>query len=390
MRMLVLALFAVIPLHAKLWMPSIFDDGMVLQAAKPVPVWGWANPGERVTVRFDSPVAENPTQEVAVQADAEGKWTVVLDPLEASSADSTLTVFTDAARSELVMRDVRVGEVWILAGQSNMGWPLARCDGGKEAAAEAVYPWLRIFKQWPNHGASDEPARDVTGGQWTLCTPDEAPHLSGVGFFFARELVDYLPEGTPVALINTQMGGTYAECWIDLETLQRTPTAEPFLQKAVQEIKEGISDPDGYWGIDNFRRPSALFNGKVAPLQPLAVRGVIWYQGEGNAQKWLAPGYRGTLTALIQSWRRGFEDPALPFLVVQLPSFSHGPGNDWNAIRSAQAQVARDLDAVELIVTLDCGQSDNIHPPDKQPISERLARRAAGTVYILKDNQHEN
>ncbi|QHI68836.1 sialate O-acetylesterase [Tichowtungia aerotolerans] len=360
--------------QAELWLPSIFGDGMVLQCDKPVPVWGEADSGAEVTVEFAGQTKSGVTSD-------SGKWQVIFDPMPASSKPRKLSVHSSLDTSHLTFSNVLVGEVWILAGQSNMGWPLKNCDGGPEAAATADYPWLKIFKQWPNHGACDEPARDVTGGQWVSCNPQQAAQLSGVGFFFARELQKSLPEGTPLAVINTQMGGTYAECWIDFQTLENTPSATPFLDKAAKEIEPGVSDPKGYWGENNFRRPGALFNGKVAPLQPMAARGVIWYQGEGNSQKWLAPGYAGTLTALINSWRAGFEDLALPFLVVQLPHYNYGAGSDWPAIRTAQAQVAEAMDGVEMIVTIDCGRDDQIHPPDKKPVGERLAKTALQTVY---------
>jgi sialate O-acetylesterase len=113
----------------------------------------------------------------------------------------------------------------------------------------------------------------------------------------------------------------------------------------------------------------------------MAARGVIWYQGEGNSQKWLASGYAETLSALIQSWRIGFEQPELPFLIVQLPRYGAGAGNDWPAVRAAQAQVARKLPKVELAVTIDCGEEKQIHPADKQPVGERLAWLAQAKVY---------
>jgi sialate O-acetylesterase len=360
--------------HAELRVPSIFNSGMVLQSGKAVPVWGEADAGAEVTVEFAG-------QKKTAVTSASGKWRVNLDPMPVSSDPRTLTVHSLIGNQQSEIGNVLVGEVWILAGQSNMGWPLSKCDGGPEAAAQADYPWLKIFKQWPNQGACDKPARDVIGGQWVVCTPEQAAQLSGVGFFFARALQKTLSPGTPVALINTQMGGTYAECWIDFQTLENTPSAKPYLDKAAREIKPGEGDSKSYWGENNFRRPAALFNGKVAPIQPLAARGVIWYQGEGNAQQWLASGYAGTLTALINSWRDGFESPDLPFLVVQLPRYDAGPGSDWPAIRAAQAQVAEVMDGVELIVTIDCGRDDQIHPPDKEPVGERLAHRALQTVY---------
>jgi sialate O-acetylesterase len=119
----------------------------------------------------------------------------------------------------------------------------------------------------------------------------------------------------------------------------------------------------------------------VAPLQPFAARGVIWYQGEGNSQKWLASGYAQTLTALITSWRSGFEQPDLPFLVVQLPRYGAPVGNDWPAVRAAQAQVAETVPNVGLAVTIDCGEENQIHPADKQPVGERLALLARAKVY---------
>jgi len=379
--------------QAELWMPSIFADGMVLQSGKPVPVWGEAAAGSEVTVEFAG------QKKVAV-ASASGKWRVDLDPMTVSSKPQDLIVSSnhqsatetksswaprmrgnEVAIGNRQFSNVAVGEVWILAGQSNMGWPLSKSAGGPEAAAGADYPWLRIFNQWPNQGVCDEPAKDVKGGQWAVCTPGTAGSISGVGFFFARALQSALPPGTPIALINTQMGGTYTECWIDFQTLENTPSAKPFLDKAAKEIKPDVFDDKGYWGPNHFRRPAGLFNGKVAPLQPFAARGVIWYQGEGNSQKWLAPGHADTLTALIRSWRIGFEQPEVPFLVVQLPRFGAGAGNDWPAVRAAQAQVARELPKVELAVTIDCGEEADIHPVDKQSVGERLAWLAQAKVY---------
>ncbi|MCF7863445.1 MAG: cellulase family glycosylhydrolase, partial [Kiritimatiellales bacterium] len=365
---------AVNPVRAELWMPSIFSSGMVLQSGRPVPVWGEADPGSTIGVSFNGQIKES-------VAATDGHWSVTLDALLVSMIGEAMTVTASSESQTKTFTDVVVGEVWLLAGQSNMGWTLADCDGGTEAAAVADYPWLRIFSQWPNQGACDEPARDVIGGQWNVCTPARASGLSGVGFFFVRALQEALPPSTPLALVNTQMGGTYAECWIDFQTLENTPSASPFLEKAANEIIPGVSDPDGFWGEDNFRRPSALYNGKVAPLQPFAIRGVIWYQGEGNSQNWLADGYGGTLSALVDSWRQQWGWADLPFLIVQLPRYNAGDWNDWPAVRAAQAQVARDLPGVELAVTIDCGAENQIHPPDKEPVGERLALLAQAKVY---------
>ena len=366
----VLTLVCSAPAQAGLWMPSVFKSGMVLQSGMPAPVWGEAPAGATVTVEFAG-------QKKKAVADAGGKWMMHLDSMKISSAPREMKISSSTGNHQLSIADVLVGEVWILAGQSNMGWTLANSAGGAEAV-QHDYPWLRTFRQWPFQGACDEPARDVTGGQWAVCSAKEVGSLSGVGFFFARALHKSLPEGTPVALINTQMGGTYIESWIDRRTLEKTPAAKPYLEKAAAELSKKES---AFPGENNFRRPAALFNGKVAPVQPFAARGVIWYQGEGNSANWLADGYEETLTALITSWRAGWNRNDLPFLIVQLPRFTADQWSRWPEIRAAQAAVAGTLSNVELAVTIDCGFETEIHPPDKEPVGERLALLARAKIY---------
>jgi sialate O-acetylesterase len=374
----ILLLLSIHPATAGLWMPSIFGPGMVLQADKTVPVWGEAGAGNEVTVQF----AE---QHKVTAADASGRWKVVLDPMPVSNQTRSLTVTTtgDSAAS-LQFADVLVGEVWIVAGQSNMFLPLKIITGGSKAAQTADYPWLRIFSQARLEGASDEPARDVTNGAWAVCNPTTAREMSAVGFHFARMLRTKIPD-TPIAIIQTPTGATWASCWVDRDTLEKTPAAAFSLQYAQDALSRPAAagiERKGPLGPSNYRRPAALFNGKVAPLQPLAVRGIIWYQGESDARPGFKEGYAGTLRALIESWRRGFGNAALPFLVVQLPRWEpKQPEDDWPSIRAAQAQVAREMPGVELAVMIDLGEQKEIHPNDKQPVGERLALLASAKVY---------
>lgn len=378
---------------AALEMPSIFGDGMVLQREKPALVWGWAAPATKIDISFAA-------QSHSTQADPAGRWEIQLDPLPASSKPQSMTV-TSSTDGKRVFTDVLVGEVWILAGQSNMGWPLRDCDGGEDAASGADFPWLRVFNQAPNAGAADEPARDVRGGKWITCQPANAGQISGVGFFFARALHEAI--NIPVGLVNTAMGGTSIECWIDAETLRSLPEASRYL-KWEQELRRTHEADEKEWkrlkddlekkrlearargdspppkltgrlangpplGEGMFRRHSALFNGKVAPLQPLTARGIIWYQGEGNAVD--ADAYGPLLATLISRWREGWREPRLPFLLVQLPRFR--TENNWAGVRAAQEAVARKHDDVHLAVTIDLGKEDNIHPGDKLPVGERLS-----------------
>jgi sialate O-acetylesterase len=377
---LIVALLFLSPLcsaHAELWMPSIFASGMVLQADKPIALWGEAEPGSKVTVDFAG-------QKKTSVADASKRWKVVLDPMPVSNEARTLSATSvGPSATTLQFTGVLVGEVWILAGQSNMVVPLKIVTGGPKDAQTADYPWLHVFTQARFEGASDKPAHDVRNGAWSECSPAVAREMSGVGFYFATALHSQLPN-TPIALIHTATGATFAECWMDTETLLETPATSFFRKWSEEALAQAPTNPNDKspLGPMNYRRPSALFNGKIAPLQPLAVRGVVWYQGEGNAKPEFREGYSQTLQRLIESWRRSFADPKLPFLIVQLPRWEPiNPLDSWPTIRAAQAQVARQVPGVELAVMIDLGKVDNIHPPDKAPIGRRLASLAAAKVY---------
>lgn len=391
---------------AALEVPAIFGDHMILQRDRPVPIWGWASPGEEVTVAFAG-------QQATAVSRSDGRWEATLSPLDAASGGRPLIIRASGGDSRS-FRDVVVGEVWILAGQSNMGWNVGQSKGADQAAARADYPWLRSFNQLPHEGAADAPARDAKGGRWQAVSPQIASRVSAVGFYFAESLKASL-EGVPIGLVNTSMGGTSIESWIDRDTLEALPAAKSGLdfyrkslanydqrmveweqakaeweQKAQKARTAGQALPpqddflrNGPLGPHHFRRPSALFYGKVAPVQPFAARGVIWYQGEGNAANPVAArNYGSLLSTLIERWREGWRDPELFFLIVQLPGYEHPNRQaDWPTLRAQQAAVAAATPRAALAVTIDLGDKDDIHPVRKQPVGERLARLAQRHVY---------
>ena len=392
--------------HAKLTVPSIFTDGSVLQRDKPVPVWGWTEPGSTVTVRFAG-------QTVMTKADTDGRWQAKLAALSTSREGRALEI--SAGTETKTIKDVLVGEVWILAGQSNMGWSLKESNGGDAAARRAQYPWLRTFQQFPLEGASETSQRDVKGGRWLTCTPTTASSILGVGFFFAEAIHPALGEDVPLALIHTPMGGTPIESWIDQPSLEATPAAKAglkFFREGVAtyrekkatwdanksawhkqvEVAKAAGQPEPEMapalkkepeGLKPHMLPSALFNGKIYPLQPFAARGVIWYQGETNAgSSASAVSYAELLDLLITRWRAGFDNPVLSFLVIQLPGYDiKSTTADWPALRASQAAVAARTPGVGLVVTIDLGEKDNIHPTDKQPVGKRAALMARRGVY---------
>jgi len=401
-------LVAVCPLArtAELFLPSIFSDHMVLQRDRALPVWGWASPGEQVTVEFAG-------HRVSATSEASGRWELALPPLDATSEGRPLCIRASGGGSRS-FREVVVGEVWILAGQSNMAWSVGQSAGADPAAARATYPWLRWFNQLPHEGAADAPARDTKGGRWQPVSPKIARQVSAAGFYFAEALWA-AREGVPIGLVNASMGGTSIETWIDRDALEALPAAQPGLnfyrqalvrydqlmvewtqakteweQKAQNARAAGQALPpqdeflrNGPLGPHHFRRPSALFNGKVAPLQPFAARGVIWYQGEGNAgSPHAARNYGPLLSTLIERWRAGWRDPDLFFLIVQLPGFDHpNRAADWPTLREQQAAVVATTPRSALVVTIDIGDKCDIHPTRKQPVGERLALLARRHVY---------
>lgn len=367
--------------------PSVFADGMVLQRDAAVPVWGFAAPGTKLTVRFAG-------QTVDTSADNTGRWTATLKAMPASYEPRPL-VIEPADGPARTISDVLVGDVFLLAGQSNMSWPLR--PGGEDIVARAQLPWLRVFMQATGPGASDEPNGDVLWGKWKPCTPETAGAVSGVGFHFANEL--HKTVDVPIALIHTAVGGTRIESWIDLPTLKTIPTVQPYFEAVAraestyaedrarhlakmaewEKTKEGRRPTiPNMLGADRERRPSVLFNGLVAPLQPMALRGVLWYQGEGNASN-NPTHYRNALRTLVDAWRRDFRQPELPFIVIQLPSYHDG--KQWPGTREAQRFVAQTTPGVGLVVTLDVGDPTNLHPASKLWVGTRAARLARAMIY---------
>ena len=379
--------------NADVTCPSIFGDHMVLQRGKPVPVWGRADPGEAIVVRFAG-------QELRTKADEDGHWRVTLDELGVNDT-GTLTV---TGKNTLTFEDVLVGEVWICSGQSNMQWPVRLSKDADREIPEARFPKIRLITV--KRLAAGTAQADFEG-LWAPCTPQRAKDFSAVAYFFGRE-VHRLVE-VPVGLINTSFGGTPAEAWTSRAGLEAEATLVPLLSRYDRQVRE--YDPAlaraqyevamARWrqqgGKGRKRRPrllpppgerphscSTLFNAMVAPLVPYAVRGVIWYQGESNAGR--AYQYRTLFPALIRDWRTQW-NAELPFYFVQLANFrarDPQPGDSaWAELREAQLMTLRSLPRTGMAVAIDIGDARDIHPRNKQDVGRRLAAWALKHDYGL-------
>lgn len=366
-------------------LPALFSDHMVLQRDMEVPVWGTASPGERVTVTLGAGTA-------STQADPSGKWSVRLPQMPASVNPAELKV---AASNTVTIKDVLVGDVWICSGQSNMAFTLGRAATAKEALASANSPVIRFFTV-PKKPAL-EPQSDCESA-WTVCTPATAGKFSAVGYFFGKEIAD--TQKIPVGLIGTHVGGTPAEAWSSLESLQSDKALnEVYASRVLKAAAGAAAGPKGEPASPvpqspgkpaevaaiSQSQPTALFNGMIAPLIPYGIKGTLWYQGEANTSQ--AALYRKLFPAMIRGWRKSWGQGDFPFLFVQLPNF--GKRNDeprafdtgLTALREAQWMTLKSVPHTGMAITLDVGNPNDIHPTFKAEVGHRLALNARHLVY---------
>lgn len=345
-------------------LPNVIGSGMVLQRDMAVPVWGWAEAGEEVTVSFAG-------QTKKTKAGDNGKWIVKLDSLEANAKGSTLTI---SGKNKINLDNILVGEVWICSGQSNMEWAIRQSMNPKEEAAAANYPQIRLFNV-PGHTVSPLP-KDEGAGQWQVCDPNSANNFSAVGYFFGRRLHKDLK--VPVGLIGSNWGGTRIEPWTTLAGFESVPE----LSKIADQVKNYKQDTRVGGG-----QPSAIYNSMVHPLTPFAMRGGIWYQGESNGSEGIT--YYQKKHALVNGWRKAFQNKDLAFYWVQLANFqkeSDKPegGEGWARLREAQTK-ALDIPGTGMAVITDIGAANDIHPKNKQDVGWRLAQWALHQTYGQKD-----
>lgn len=383
--------------HPAITLAPLFAEGAIVQSDQPLPVWGRANRGEKIAVTFRD-------QTVNTTADASGRWIVYLHPLPPSSEPAELVV---TGQGETVrLKDVLVGEVWLASGQSNMEWPVSYLQEDERKLAAVDLPLVRQLKI--ERSVAGAPADTVRTSGWRPALRDSAGDFSAIGYFFARELHRRL--GVPVGIVNSSWGGTEIEPWMSdfarastslaatiearwqqalgewpPERVARYPAEMEAWQKAEEQAKATKTKNPLPWPqppatADSPRRPGGLFNAMIAPLQPGALRGILWYQGESNAGR--PAEYAELFPAMIRAWRAHWGDEDLPFLFVQIPNYADGNpgGRQWARLREAQTR-ALDLPNTGMAVAIDAGDPENLHPPAKLEIARRLAQWAKVRVY---------
>jgi sialate O-acetylesterase len=401
-RFIPLLLLAGGALHADVVPAALFSDHAVLQRDKPIPVWGRADAGEKVTVTFG-------VQKRATTTGSDGRWILFLDALPASAQPADLIV---AGKNTLVLRDIVVGEVWLCSGQSNMEWPVSRAMDAPREIAAANFPLLRHVRV--EHVVAETPADTVKTGGWQAATPQTVGGFTAVGYYFARDLHQKL--GVPIGLVHSSWGGTPVESWLSPAALEANPAfavvrerwrqnlvdypaAKPAYDawlaewtKAEAAAKKKGEPAQREWLKKNPRRrpprgagdpwtPTGLFNGMINPLLPYALRGVIWYQGESNAER--AAEYHALFGAMITAWRAHFGQGDIPFFWVSLANYkvpADATGLSYAFLREAQTKTLT-LPNTGQALAIDLGDPDNIHPTNKQAVGRRLALLARNRVY---------
>jgi sialate O-acetylesterase len=383
-------------------MPKIFGDNMILQQQTGAPVWGWAESGEQVTV------SGSWGEQTTTTAGSDGVWKVFLQtPSYGGPYDVTVK-----GNNRLSFSNVLIGEVWLCAGQSNMGWRLTATIGGQEEADTANFPDIRIFRSERAH--SHEPQTDVKA-EWKVCNPESAGTCSAVTYYFAKKLHQEL--GIPIGVVLQPYAGTPIEGWMprdiqmgdlrtraDIEKMDAESAkydlaaAQKQLERATQLWKDGkrrgepkLRTPSN-WG---HQYPGNIFNGMIHPVRPYGIRGAIWYQGERNAKDVAqAANYVNQLPMMINYYRSSWHELSggnvaddFPFYFVQLPAWLPEqtepvePHAAWAVNREAMRLVANTVPNTGTAVAIDTGDAVLLHPQDKKPIGLRMAYLALKGTY---------
>jgi sialate O-acetylesterase len=383
---LALCLLAAPGLQAKVSVPNIFSDHMVLQRNQPNKVWGKADAGETVTVRLANQMHQT-------SADAKGNWHVILDPMPAGGTHQ-LTIMGKGNNS-LSLSDVVFGEVWICSGQSNMAWKVSNAYDPDLEALSADHRGIRMIN-FPQVG-TQEPVWEHENANWMVCSPETVGNFSAVGYFFGRQLHESL--GIPIGLINNAWGGSAAEAWVGRDQLVAAGKYQSVLdrwdgiasQYDALTNKANLSDKEKEQQsalgkqLSGNQRPANIYNGVLKSHLGYGIRGAIWYQGESNASR--AYQYRDLFPLMIDSWRKEWNQGDFPFYWVQLADFRQETDvpveSDWAELREAQSMTMKKLPHTGQAVIIDIGEGKDIHPKNKVVVGRRLARLALANEYGL-------
>ena len=346
---------------AKITLPNIFGDHMVLQRNESVKIWGWAQTGEELTVTtsWDGKKYKVKTPITAV-------WEVFVNTPEAGGP---FNITIEGFENEIVLNDVLIGEVWLCSGQSNMQWTAttnAGIDNAEEEIKKADYPNIRLFTV--ERRTAEFPQDDLPG-TWEVCSPETMKDFSAVAYFFARRIQNEM--NIPIGLINNAWGGSPAEVWATRSVFEENED----LKKDADSLKETPWSPV---------TPSYLYNGMVHALTGFKIAGTIWYQGESNVSR--HGNYTKLFSRMVDSWRNawGYE---FPFYFVQIAPYKYDTPEVGAYLRDSQRIAQKVIPNSGMVVVSDIATINDIHPPNKQDVGLRLANLALKETYKNYDGE---
>jgi len=436
MKTILLIIFLILQVHItlcqnnkQLILPSIVSNNMVLQQKSNVPIWGWAIENEEV--KINASWLDNP---IVVKADKNGRWEVKLPTNNASIRKYSISI--NSLKDTVTISSILFGEVWLASGQSNMtmplkGWGEQNIEGAEEAIKNSSNPEIRLFQVRQN--ATPAPLDDCEG-LWVESNPVDVANFSATAYFFAEKLNREL--GIPIGIIHSSWGGTKAQAWIKKENLLEMDDFNHEIKNLESDFslfKEelvGFEKAMKYWGEfdkydptinystyikkkdkavkkwkkevknckcdvpPNYPKPilpkkfpqfmvTTLYNAMINPLLPFAIKGVIWYQGEGNSYN--AEQYLSLFPLVINNWRKDWGQGSFPFYFVQIAPYPYEENEEgkWDKItlRDAQLQTMSNVENVGMVVTTDIGDTARVHPAQKREVGERLALWALAKNY---------
>lgn len=371
-------------------LPAVVSSGMVVQRDRPIRLTGLTDPGTVVrAVLSDSGAA--PMAEGKAEADSDGHFAVTL-PARKAGGPYRLTV--KAGRTERILRDVYVGEVWLCSGQSNMELRIRQIQT-KQADLQLAdrSPKVHLFnmpsafeliaEHWTKQRAeSIDRGEFIDQGRWTKSSSKAAANFSAIGFHFARLLADSL--GCHVGIISNSVGGSMTENWIDRRVLEEHV---PELMAGPWTENPNIMGWSRRRAIYNLKllpaghhhpfEPGYLHRYAIRPLDGFPLRGILWYQGESNTD--LREMHEKLFPLLVDSWRKEWAEPDLPFYYVQIAGLNKRP--NWPDFRDSQRRLESARKGLYMTVSADLAEANNIHPTRKRPIAERLLRSALFHSY---------
>ncbi len=382
---------------AQVTLPRVLSSHMVVQRELPVHVWGNAAPGEPVTVSFRGEAR-------GTETDPLGHWSIYLKPgpaggpFQLSVKGIPAAGASAAPEQPITLEDVMVGDIWVASGQSNMEFPLSRAATAAQDLPNASNPQIRLLMIRKRSSDYAMPDADTDG--WTPSTPETAKDFSAVAWYFARDIASR--QHVTVGVIDATWGGTVGESWVRLTALGEDASLAPIFvargkmtdtaadavaeekdqQRQIAEAKAtGKPIPQFPWHPPlNSWGPGLLWNGMIASLTPLPIRGVIWYQGESNSALARVHSYDRIMRTLIEDWRRQWGVGDFPFLYVQISNFTSTPLEDWAELREQQVRTLS-MRNTAMAVTIDIGNPTDVHPTDKLDVGLRLARAARALAY---------